>query len=56
MLAIGPDELLSKVTRYLEEVVQVRLAMTPQLTGNRQSACQNMPACNFVVVSFVAAT
>lgn len=24
MLAVGPDELLSKVTRYLEEVVQVR--------------------------------
>jgi hypothetical protein len=30
MLAVGPDELLSKVTRYLEEVVQVS-ALTSRL-------------------------
>lgn len=35
MLAVGPDELLSKVTRYLEETVQVCMAV---------SAIQQQPA------------
>lgn len=33
MLAVGPDELLSRVIRYLEDVVQVCVGCTRVCTG-----------------------